>query len=86
MLEVQKDRLERPIMTQEVEMEKLRNTKQIAYALSEFDYAMENYVNDRMGYSLHDLWNLKLYDVVYAGRSRQRITDINCLDKDCINE
>jgi len=37
---------------------------------------MERYVNDRMGYSLKDLWNLKVDSVIYAGRPRQQDTHI----------
>lgn len=56
-------------------------TKQIKYALSPNDYLMESYVNDRMGYSLKDLWNLKTERRVYAGRTRQCPEDINEMNK-----
>lgn len=42
---------------------------------------MERYVNDRMGYSLKDLWNLKMEKRVYAGRTRQSPEHINEMKK-----
>ena len=41
------------------------------------DYVMEPYVNDRLGYSFKDVWNLAVKDVVYAGRARQTPPHIN---------
>ena len=37
---------------------------------------MQNYVNDRMSYTVKDLWNLKIENKVYAGRSRQNFANI----------
>ncbi len=42
---------------------------------------MQNYVNDRMSYTVKDLWNLKLEDKVYAGRSRQNTIHIKMTRK-----
>lgn len=47
------------------------------YAQDPGNYAMERYVNDRMEYSVKDLWNLKVADKVYAGRTRQTKDHIN---------
>jgi len=37
---------------------------------------MEEYINNRMGLTLKNLWDLRMSDKVYAGRTRQENDDI----------
>lgn len=67
-LTIQMDKLEKPPLAEEDAKELLSRHQAVVYGQSSSEYALEKYINERLGKGIKDLYSLVEKDVIYCGR------------------